>query len=355
MSYADGLAAINLEMPQRVPRTEYSAPQHWELVTAVTGRAVTAGSGDEEKANASRVFTGPDFWNFDMSWSTLIGGADFGKYHSSMGHAVYASEGTDYSTDIHNAFQTPEDALAFEPMEALGTPDHAELVERFDTHYRANCESTPDAVNMTGIYITCMSGMIDLFGWDILLTAAGIDQKAFGELANRYALWIQQYYNALADSDVPVVMVHDDIVWTGGAFIHPDWYRKYIFPNYKNYFRPLLDSGKKILYTSDGDYTEFIDDVAKCGVHGFVLEPLTDMSYVAEKYGKTHAFVGNADTRVLLSGTREDIRGEVERCMNIGKKYPGFIMAVGNHIPANTPVDSAIYYNDVYEELSRRK
>ena len=149
-------------------------------------------------------------------------------------------------------------------------------------------------------------------------------------------------------------MVHDDIVWTEGAFIHPDWYRKYVFPNFRKYFAPLIDSGKIILFTSDGNYTEFVDDIAACGVNGFVLEPLTDMQYIAEKYGKTHVFVGNADTRILLSGSREAIRQEVERCMRIGKQCPGFFMAVGNHIPPNTPVDSAVYYNEVYVELSRR-
>ena len=37
MSYEDGWAAINLEAPARIPRTEYSADNHWELVKAVTG------------------------------------------------------------------------------------------------------------------------------------------------------------------------------------------------------------------------------------------------------------------------------------------------------------------------------
>ena len=69
------------------------------------------------------------------------------------------------------------------------------------------------------------------------------------------------------------------------------------------------------MYTSDGDYTRFVDDIVDCGVHGFVLEPFTNMDYIAEKYGKTHAFIGNADTRILLSGSREAIRAEVERCM----------------------------------------
>ncbi len=78
------------------------------------------------------------------------------------------------------------------------------------------------------------------------------------------------------------------------------------------------------------------------------------MAYVADKYGRSHVFIGNADTRILLSGAREEIRAEVERCMAIGKGCPGFFMAVGNHIPANTPVENALYYNQVYEELSRR-
>jgi uroporphyrinogen-III decarboxylase len=78
------------------------------------------------------------------------------------------------------------------------------------------------------------------------------------------------------------------------------------------------------------------------------------MRSIAEKYGRTHVMVGNADTRVLLQGSREGIRAEVERCMAIGKDCPGFIMAVGNHIPVNTPVESALYYNEVFEELRRR-
>jgi len=153
---------------------------------------------------------------------------------------------------------------------------------------------------------------------------------------------------------VAVSMVHDDITWTSGPFAHPDWYRKYVFPNYKKSIRPLLEAGKKVLYTSDGDYSVFIDDVAQAGFHGFVMEPSTDMAYIAEKYGKTHVFVGNFDTRFLMFGSKEQIKAEVERCMRIGKKCPGFFMAVGNHIPPNTPVENAIYYNEVYNELGKR-
>lgn len=352
MSYQDGISAIHLEMPPRVPRTEYSAEMHWPLIGAVTGIAVTNESPAELRGRASFEFKMR--WNYDFVWSTLTGSGIFGDMCTKMGHAEYAVNGADYSNVVSCPFKEPEDVLAFDPWQAYGPRDKKELTRQYEEHYRQNCAATPNAVNMTGIYVTCISGLIDIFGWEMLLVTAGTDPKGFGEVANRYASWIQQYFDALAESSVPVVMVHDDIVWTSGAFLHPDWYHTFVFPNYNKYLAPLLDSGKKIMYTSDGTYTEFIDDIAACGVHGFVMEPTTDMKYIADKYGKTHAFVGNADTRILLSGTKEAIRAEVQRCMDIGKSCPGYFMAVGNHIPPNTPVENALYYNEVYEQLSRR-
>ena len=352
MSHDDGWAAINLEMPPRVPRTEYSLEGHWGVLRAVTGIEVNSGSPREVKARARRELHRK--WNFDFFWSTLIDSGELKARRTSMGHAVYQEGGTDFNTNIHCPFRDPEEALALDPWEVYGPRDRTELTRRFEEHYRRSREACPDGVNMTGIYTTFVSGLIDIFGWEMLLLAAGTDPERFGELGLRYASWMQQYFDALGDADVPVVMVHDDIVWTEGAFIHPDWYRKYVFPSYRSYFAPLVESGKRIAFTSDGNYTEFIDDIAGCGVHGFVMEPTTDMAYVAEKYGRTHFFIGNADTRVLLSGTRADIRAEVERCMGVGKGCPGFFMAVGNHIPPNTPVESALYYNKVYESLSRR-
>jgi len=352
MSLVDGMAAINLEMPPRVPRTEYSVESHWAVVRVVTGIDVDEHSPAEIQDQARKTFI--KAWNYDFIWSTLIGGDVFGNFRTRMGHAVYAAGGVDFDPHIYCPFNDPEEVLNLDFWEVYGQWDKRKLVEDFERHYEMNCENNPDAVNMTGIYVTCISGLIEILGWEMLLIAAGLDPKRFGELTNRYVSWIGQYFEALAEADVPVVMIHDDIVWTAGPFIHPDWYRQYVFPNYKKLFRPLIDSGKKIMFTSDGNYTEFIDDIADCGIHGFVLEPTTDMEYIAEKYGKTHVFIGNADVRVLMFGRKEDIRAEVERCMRIGKGCPGYFMAVGNHIPPNTPVENVLYYNEIYEELSRR-
>ena len=352
MSYQDGWAALHLEMPPRVPRTEYSAHRHWALIEAVTGLPVDADSPSELQHRASSEFL--RCWNYDMMWGVLTNRGELDAMRTRMGHAEYAAGGGDRDNDVSCPFDTPEQVLDFDPSEVYGTRDKVDLTRRYERQYADRCRNWPDLVNMTGVYITLISGLIEIFGWQMLLLAAGTDPERFGRMTDRYAGWIAQYFEALAQADVPVVMVHDDITWTSGPFLHPDWYRQFVFPNYRRLFSPLVESGKRVLFTSDGNYTQFIDDIVDCGVHGFVMEPTTDMARVAREYGRTHVLVGNADTRILLDGTREQIRAEVARCMDIGRDCPGFFMAVGNHIPANTPVESALYYNEVYEELGRR-
>lgn len=352
MSREAMIAALNLEMGSKVPRTEYSAHAHWPLVQRVTGIEVNEHSEKEAQEKASREFL--RIWDYAMMWNTDIHNQIFNGKRTSMGHAEYAAGGTDYNNQVFQLFEDPEDVYDYDLFEVHGVPDVKKITQDFDRWLIKQEQLYPDCLTMNGIYVTCISGVLELLGWDTLLMAAGIDPKAFGEFINRYADWIAYYFEALAQCKSPVVMVHDDFVWGNGGFLHPDFYRKYVFPHYKRYFSMLRDCGKKILFTSDGNYSAYVDDVAACGAHGFIMEPVTDMKYVAEKYGKTHVFVGNAETGILLNGTREQIETEVKRCMDIGKHCPGFVMAVGNHIPANTPVENALYYNEIYEKLARR-
>ena len=352
MGYEDGWAAINMEAPARVPRTEYSVQRHWELVTVVTGIEVDVDSPDELKAEAGRALM--EVWDFSFRWNTGINTQFMGGMTTDMGHAVYAAGGVDRREKGECPFTTPEQVLDFDPTEAFGPLNKAELVPLFEEMYRRNVEEYADAVNMSGVYTTMMSGFIALFGWDMLLLAIGTDAKRFGEFARRYESWVTPHFEALAESTLPVVMCHDDMVWTSGAIVSPAWYREYIFPAFKRLWAPILDAGKRLVFTSDGDYTEFFDDIVDCGAHALVMEPCCDMAAFAEKRGQTHGFIGNADTRILLKGDKTEIRAEVERCMAVGKPCPGFFMAVGNHIPPNTPVESCLYYNEVYNELAER-
>jgi uroporphyrinogen-III decarboxylase len=271
-----------------------------------------------------------------------------------MGHAEYAAGGSDYDSCVSCPFKTVEQVLSFEPIKQYGITPKKELIQFFNKKYDEKCKANPNGINTIGTYTTFISGAIDIFGWDMFLMALGTDMDRCGQTMTRYSDYMMQYYEALAESKSPYILIHDDMVWTSGPFVHPDWYRKYVFPAFKRYIKPILNSGKKVLFCSDGDFSAFIDDIADCGFQGFIFEPMTDMEYIVRKYGKTHVIIGNADTRILLSGTKEEIYKETKRCMDLGRDCPGFFMAVGNHIPANTPVENAIYYNECYEKMSIR-
>jgi len=353
MSFEDGWAAINLEKPARIPHYEPSAEwYHWDLVKAVTGIDVDVDSPFELRREASRAFVRD--WNYDLFLGMVVGHDVLEAKSTSMGHAVYAKDGGDFYDEISCPFATPEEGLALDFEATYGRHDHAALVKRFNDHHRQMREDYPTAVTTTGIYTTLMSGLICIFGWDMLLTMAGTDPEGFGRLCDRYADWNQQFYDAAADSAAPVMYCHDDLVWTEGAFLHPDFYRAHIFPNIKRMWAPAVEAGKKILFTGDGDYTQFAKDIAECGCAGFWFECFTDLKVMTETFGQTHILVGNGDCRPLTFGTKDDVRAEVERCINLGRDCPGYFMCISGHIPPNIPVENALYYYDVYCELSRR-
>ena len=56
MSLQGGLSALRMEMSERIPRTEYSAHFHWELVKKVTGIDVGSRSAEAVKEKASQQF-----------------------------------------------------------------------------------------------------------------------------------------------------------------------------------------------------------------------------------------------------------------------------------------------------------
>jgi len=364
MSYKSGIAALNLEMTGKVPRTEFSVHFIWPLLKKVTGIDTDI---IENRKEAIRQFE--KAWDFALAWSISV----FRNYlnkgrRTHMGHSVYIQDyrgfdnpytdsnnkdGSDYDSKKTSPFKDVEEIYNIDFFKEYGEFNQVKLIKDFNEHYLSQCADHPDSVNMGGVYITLFSGLIEICGWDLLLQTM-FDEKRFAQLVQGYYEWVKQFFDAYAKTDIPVFMSHDDIVWANGPIMNPQLYRKYIFPKLKGLWSIIKGSGKKLLYTCDGNYTAFLDDVVDCGPDMIFMEPSTDMSYFAKKYGKTHGFCGNADTRVLLTGTKEEIYKEVKRCMDIGKQYPGYVMSVGNHIAPNTPIDACLYYNEAYEKFARR-
>lgn len=101
MGFKEGMQAINMQMPDYVPRTEYSAHVHWDLVKKVTGIDTDI---LENRDRASAKFIKD--WDFSLLWYVNIHKNYLERYGkiSNMGHAVYAESASGQSDKDEKVF-----------------------------------------------------------------------------------------------------------------------------------------------------------------------------------------------------------------------------------------------------------
>lgn len=337
MSYERGIAAFTLQTPDEIPHTQYITHPAW--IEHLRARAGKPGADVTE------------LLDFDYVWSVDAPPTPRGRY-TDMGHAVFQADGSDYRLPADSPFQDLEEIYRLDPFAEYGRIDVDEQTEAYRAQWAEMRKG--DYVTSGGTYNSVVSFAIAAFGWENLLTAAGADPERFGLMLNRWAEYLMQWVEAWCRTDIEIYHTHDDMVWTAGGIFRPEFYREFIFPNYKRYWDRAHEAGKKVLFTSDGNYTEYVDDIAAAGADGFVFEPTTDLAYVCERYGQTHAILGNADCRILTFGTPDDVRREVKRCLDTGRDCPGYFFAVGNHIPPNVPIANADACMAAYYEMRKR-
>ncbi|MCK4375606.1 MAG: hypothetical protein KAX19_09765 [Candidatus Brocadiae bacterium] len=338
MSYQIGMDTIRLRATERIAHTEYCGSD--ALVRAVTGLEPL------QDERAWQLFR--DAWQMDFIWSTNDGPVPWEQRGrvTDMGHAEFMAGGRDKRDPQPCPFKAVEEVWEFDAVEEYGLPDFDELVRYYDGCYRDAQAANPEQVFPGGYYKTVVSGAIQAFGWEMLLTAAA-DRDRFDRVLEGMFQLSLHHYRAWAETSIEVFMCHDDMVWSEGAFMHPDFYRRAIFPRYRELWRVLKEAGKVVLFTADGDYTEFLDDIAEAGADGFCFEPMEPLEPVVEKFGKTHVIIGSkVDCRTLTFGTKDRIKAEVDATLELAADCPGFMFAVGNQIPDNVPVENGLFYFD---------
>lgn len=354
MSYAIGKAALNLEWTERVARTEYN--DNAEIVRYFAAKA------GQENYTVGNTFTDPYFLaatDLDFMWNTSDGGGHLwwgtrGRI-TDMGHAVYMEDGSDFRDLKPSPFTSSDDVLNFNAVKEYGLTDFKELVDFYEKQFTDAQQAVPQCMTTGGYYNTLVSGAIQIFGWDLLLEAAGDDEDKFGEdVLGSIFEQTMHHAKAWAQTSIEWVITHDDMVWTAGPFMHPAFYRKYIFPRYKELWAMYHAAGKKVLFCSDGTWDMFLDDIIDAGADGFIFEPSNNLELFVQKAGKTHVLMGGTDCRTLSFGTQEDVEQELRWVYGLAQECPGFFMATGNHFPANIPLDNALLYLDLIKQLGKR-
>lgn len=341
MSRDVALANIRLEDCDRWGHSEYSLDYHKDYIKQKTGL-------DPDTPQALKALY--DLWNVDLLWYDNDGihgeWSDYGRA-TDMGHAAYAADGSDERQPKICPFKTVEEVWAFDAVSEYGLPAFEDQVNEYQKAVDYARETYPNQLSTGGFYKSLVSGAIAAFGWDMLLTGAA-DSTKMEKVFDSFFQNTLFHMKAWAETDVEVIIQHDDFVWSSGAFMHPDIYRRVIIPRYAELWKPLKKAGKKVLFGSDGNYTEFAEDVAEAGADGFFFEPMVDFDFMVKTFGKTHCILGSySDCRDMTFDTWDTVRKTIDKTFESLSDCRGAVVAVGNHLPANITdgmMDSYVEY-----------
>ena len=100
-----------------------------------------------------------------------------------MGHAVYRFGEWTLVLKSSARSKEPEEVLRFDPWEAYGQQDRRKLTAT--SRITIGRSATMIRCSQYDRYLrTCVSGLIEIFGWEMLLLTVGLDPEGFGEVAN---------------------------------------------------------------------------------------------------------------------------------------------------------------------------
>jgi len=329
MSKQIALDNINLRPAERWGHTDYSMEYHKDYIAKVTGLRPADPDG------LRRFY---ELWQYDMQWAVNDGlHADWGERGraTDMGHAVYAADGSDRRAAAGCPFKDVQEVWAFDAVAEYGLPDFDEQVAAYQRWLDETRAGSPDQLITGGYYKSIVSGAIQTFGWEMLLMGAS-DPDRMEKVFDSFYRFTRFHMEAWAKTDAEVIIQHDDFVWAGGAFMNPEVYRKVIIPRYAALWKPLKAAGKKVMFCSDGTFTDFAEDVVAAGADALIFEPSNDFAFMAERFGDSTCLGGGCvDCREMAFGSWETVKASMDRTFELARKCRGVILAVGNHISAN--------------------
>lgn len=148
----------------------------------------------------------------------------------------------------------------------------------------------------------------------------------------------------------PIYFIGDDIAYKGRLLFSPEYLRRTLVPMLRRCCEPLRNAGIKVVYHSDGNIMEVLDDLLDAGIDGLnPIEPLAgmDIGLLKRRYGRNLVLVGNVDcSQVLPLGSVEDVVQAARECIRAASPGGGHFIGSSSEIVPCTPVDNILAFYD---------
>ncbi len=106
-----------------------------------------------------------------------------------------------------------------------------------------------------------------------VLQELGRDPSGFQSLLAQGMEEIAEALNLVRDSGIDLIVLTEDVAYTGGLYFSPQLFRKALLPSYAYLVSRFLSPDMAFGWHSDGDVDPLLPDLVRCGFRFFSLEP----------------------------------------------------------------------------------
>ncbi|MBO3804090.1 MAG: hypothetical protein JTT11_09545 [Candidatus Brockarchaeota archaeon] len=145
---------------------------------------------------------------------------------------------------------------------------------------------------------------------------------------------------AAIDNGADGILTCEDFGYSNKTWVSPPHFRLFIYPGLKRVADAVKRRGSFYVVHSDGNNEPLLEMLAEAGIDGYQSIDILggmDLAEVKRRIGDKVCLLGNVDLRVLGSGSAEDVKREVERCIESAAWGGGYVICSSGSMLESTP------------------
>jgi uroporphyrinogen decarboxylase len=151
------------------------------------------------------------------------------------------------------------------------------------------------------------------------------------------------YGRILIAAGVDAVQINADYCINTGPWLSPAKFKEFILPYMQEQVSTFKREGVFVLKHSDGKTWSLLDMMVGAGIdalHGIQPSAGMDIKRLKEQVGDRVTLFGAIESETLINGTLDDVRREVEYCLQSAAPGGGYVLTSSNSVQAGTQYEN---------------
>jgi uroporphyrinogen decarboxylase len=140
-----------------------------------------------------------------------------------------------------------------------------------------------------------------------------------------------------------MIVVADDMGFSGGTLISPEMLRRYVFPYHRRLCETAHETGRLALLHSCGNLENVMDDVIDAGFDGkhSFEDKIMPVEEAYRRWGDRIAILGGLDMDLLARGSEDQVRRRTREVLDVcGAAGTGYALGTGNSVANYIPLEN---------------